>query len=70
MEMIPGTEIEKPTVKLTGRDGNAFAVMGAVRQALRRAKAPSEVQDAFVKEATSGDYNHLLATAMAYVEVV
>jgi hypothetical protein len=43
--------------------------MGAVRQALRRAKAPSEVQDAFVKEATSGDYNHLLATAMAYVDV-
>ena len=70
MDMIPGTEIKKPTVKLTGRDGNAFAVMGAVRQALRRAGAPKAIEDAFTKEATSGDYNHLLATAMAYVEVV
>ena len=32
--MIPPEE--KPVVKLTGRDGNAVAIMGRVKQALRR----------------------------------
>lgn len=57
------------TVELVGGDGNAFAVMGAVQRALRKAGVSQEEQDAFLKEAMSGDYDHLLQTAMRWVEV-
>ena len=56
-------------VRLTGKDGNAFAVIGAVTAALKRAGVPQAERDAFFREATSGDYDHLLATAMAWVDV-
>ncbi len=59
----------KVKVKLVGEDGNAFAVLGKVRRALVRAGASKEELDAFMKEATSGDYNNLLATAMKWVDV-
>ncbi len=61
--------LAKPTVKLIGRDGNAFAVMGRVKQALRRAGADGEYIDKYLSDATSGDYNHLLAVSMEYVDV-
>jgi hypothetical protein len=56
-------------VQLTGRDGNAFAILGAVGQAMRRAKVPQSEVDAFMEEAMSGDYDHLLGTAMRWVSV-
>lgn len=56
-------------VKLTGTDGNAFAVLGNVRQALRKAKVPSAEISTFLNEAMSGDYNHLLATCGKWVVV-
>jgi hypothetical protein len=55
-------------VQLTGTDGNAFAVMGQVARALRKAGHGDQV-DAFRAEAMSGDYNHLLATCMKWVDV-
>ena len=57
------------TVELTGTDGNAFAILGKVAKALRRAGHGAAVT-AFQSEATSGGYNHLLQTAMRFVEVV
>jgi hypothetical protein len=62
---MPKTNI---TVRLTGKDGNAFAIIGAVSQALKRGGNPELVKE-FQKEAMSGDYDHLLQTAMEYVEV-
>lgn len=56
------------TVQLTGEDGNAFAVIGAVAKALRRAGHRDAVAG-FQTEAMSGDYDHLLQTAMRYVDV-
>jgi hypothetical protein len=56
-------------VPLTGRDGNAFAVLGAVNAALKRAGIDKAERDAFFAEATAGDYDHLLQTAMRWVEV-
>lgn len=56
-------------VVLVGTDGNAFAILGKVRQALRRGGYGDEFIEAFTKEATSGDYNHLLAVCMETVEV-
>ncbi len=61
--------LTKPTVKLIGRDGNAFAVMGRVKQALKCAGADKEYIDRYLSEATSGDYNHLLTVSMEYVDV-
>ena len=57
------------TVQLTGSDGNAFAVIGKVNRELRRAGVTADVIEEFTTEATRGDYNHLLRTAMAWVEV-
>jgi hypothetical protein len=59
----------KPTVNLIGEDGNAFAVMGSVKNALRRAGSDQEYIDKYLSEATSGDYHHLLAVSMEYVDV-
>jgi hypothetical protein len=55
-------------VQLTGQDGNAFAVLGTVRKALMDAGYGDDVE-AFLAEATSGDYDHLLATCMRWVTV-
>lgn len=60
---------EKPVVKLVGEDGNAFAIMCAVRKALRSAGADKEYTDKYFDEATAGSYDDLLATTTKYVEV-
>ena len=55
-------------VKLVGEDGNAFAILGKVKKALERA-GHKDLVAPFMEEATAGDYDHLLQTAMKYVEV-
>lgn len=55
-------------VQLTGTDGNAFAILGKVKKALKSA-GHNKLADEFYAEATSGDYDHLLQTAMKYVDV-
>lgn len=62
---MPKTNI---TVQLTGEDGNAFMIMGKVIKALKRG-GHADLVTAYQKEAISGDYDHLLATTMEYVEV-
>ena len=57
------------TVQLTGTDGNAFAVLGAVLAALRQAGVPAEERKAFQQEATAGTYDQLLRVVMRWVEV-
>ena len=61
--------LTKPPVKLIGEDGNAFAIMGRVKKALKHAGADKEYIDKYLSDAISGDYNHLLAVSMEYVEV-
>jgi hypothetical protein len=75
-KMQDGTEsqVETPKypnieVQLSGRDGNAFAIMGRIIQALKRNGVSKEEQDAFQKEATSGDYDNLLQVCNKWVEV-
>lgn len=65
-----GVRYPKIQVELLGGSGNAYAILGGVTKALRRAKVGQEEIDLFKKEATSGDYDHLLATAMRWVDVV
>ena len=57
------------TVQLTGTDGNACAIIGAVLRALYRAQVPTAEIDKFRDEATSGDYENVIQTAMRWVDV-
>jgi hypothetical protein len=63
---VPKYDIE---VKLVGTDGNAYALMGKVRKALRQAGASPEELDQFFQEATSGDYDHLIYVCTEWVNV-
>lgn len=66
--MTTAESTERPTVKLVGLDGNAFAILARCQKALRKAGRADEVT-AFVDEATAGDYSHLLVVAMKWFEV-
>lgn len=54
-------------VPLVGEDGNAFFIIGRVCKALRRGGATTQEVDEFCKEASSGNYDHLLATVQRWV---
>lgn len=58
----------KPVVRLVGEDANAFAILGKVSRALKMAGMVDESKK-FMEDATQGDYDHLIRTAMRYVEV-
>ena len=62
---MPKTNIK---VKLIGEDGNAFFILGKVREALIK-NGRKDLVEEFLKEAQSGDYDHLLVKVMEYVEV-
>jgi hypothetical protein len=64
---MPKTDVK---VKLLGRNGNAFAIMGAVKQAMKRMDVDKAIIDEYLEEAMSGDYDNLLITTMKYVEVI
>ena len=55
---------------LVGVDGNAFSIMGYVRSAMKRAQMTSQDIDAYTKDATSSDYNHLLAVSCEMIDKV
>jgi len=56
-------------VPMVGEDGNAFSILGRVKRLMRRAGLPDSEWEAFRVEATSGDYDYLLATVMRWFEV-
>lgn len=55
-------------VVLTGLDGNAMSIMAAVTKGLKLTGHRDQVVD-FMNEAMSGDYNHVIQTAMKWVSV-
>ena len=63
-----GPKFPGVSVQLTGGDGSARFVIGKVAQALHRAGHGAEVAT-YMDEAMSGDYNHVLQTCMAWVDV-
>ena len=67
-----GVEIKgaKVQVRLVGEDGNAFAIIGRVQGALRKAGYSAGQRSAFVADAMTGDYDHLLAVVARWVDVV
>jgi hypothetical protein len=56
-------------VQLTGTDGDAFAVLGAVKNALAGAGVSESGQAEFWTEATARDYDTLLQACMRWVDV-
>lgn len=56
-------------VPLSGEDGNAFAIMGAVKRALRRNGVSVEEIVQYSEESRAGDYDNLIQTAMKWVTV-
>lgn len=57
----------KPELELTGKDGNAFMILGLAR---RVAIANDMDWDKISEEARAGDYDHLLRTMMKYFDVI
>jgi hypothetical protein len=55
-------------VRMVGEDGNAFAILGRVTKALRKAGIDADEIKEFQKQATAGDYGNLLRTVMEWVE--
>jgi hypothetical protein len=64
-----GFSTGRPEVVVIGRDGNAFSILGACKQAAIRSGAPSSEVSAFLAEAMSADYDHLLATVQKWFDV-
>ncbi len=64
------TKYPQIEVQLTGNDGNAFAIMGAVSKALRKGGVDAEEIKKYTDESMSGDYDNLLCTAMNWVTVL
>lgn len=58
----------KVKLVLVGLDGNAFSILGAFKRAARQQGFPREWTDGIVREAMSGDYDHLLATIASNCE--
>ncbi len=61
------TGIEVP---LVGTDGNAFAIIGKVIGAMRRAGVEAPVIELYRDEAMASDYDNVLRVTMHYVDVV
>ncbi len=60
-----------PDIKVELIDGpeNGFSILVRVRDALKKAGIPKEEIKRFVKEASTGDYDHLLITCCKWVDV-
>lgn len=69
MNMMKDTETDKPKLMLVGEDGNAWAVLGAAQKAWRKYYGSEDGWAAIMKEAMSGDYDHLLQTIMKNFDV-
>ena len=58
--------MEKPVLKIIGTDDNAFTLLS---KAMRAARENNMDWETIQKEATSGDYDHLLKTLMKHFEI-
>ena len=57
----------RPALAMVGEDGNAFSILGRAKRALRLAGRADE-WEAFLAEATSGDYERLLAVTVEWFD--
>ena len=57
---------KQPVLKILGEDSNAFAILAKAQKVARENNMD---WDKIYKEATKGDYDHLLQTMMKYYDV-
>lgn len=57
---------DKVDCKLVGEDCNAFAIMGRVTGAMRRAGWTDAERKQYTDAATKGNYDHLIQVTMEY----
>ena len=60
--------MSKKHYDLVGIDGNAFNILGYVRRAMKETGFTKDEIEAYTKDATSGDYNHLLVVSMDMID--
>ena len=53
---------------LVGIDGNAYFIMGYVNRCMREVGMSQEQRTAYIKDATSDDYHHLLYVSIGMVD--
>lgn len=58
-----------PPCKLVGTDGNVFAIIGRVKQALKKAGQNDRASEFVQKAFAARSYDEVLAICMDYVEV-
>lgn len=61
-------ELGKAELQLVGIDGNAWSIMGAVGQAMRKHGYSNQAKGEMVEDSMSGDYNHVIQTAMFWTD--
>lgn len=66
----------KPSIQLSGEDGNAFVMVGRAERVITKhnrehADKPESMIDIdeFRRDALGGDYDHVIQTIMKYFEV-
>lgn len=59
----------KPTVKLSGEDGNVFAIIGRVSESLKRAGMKNEAEEFRKKALSSKSYDEILTLVCEYAEI-
>ena len=60
---------EKPKCKLSGTDGNVFAVIGKVEKALKKAGQEDKAKEFTEKAFDSDSYDEVLSLTHDYVDV-
>lgn len=58
----------KKKYSLVGVDGNAFFVMGYVKNAMRECGFSKVEMEDYISKATSGDYNNLICVSAEMIE--
>ena len=58
----------KKEYSLIGVNGNAFSIMGYVRQAMKETNFNKKEIEAYIKDATSSDYDHLLTVSIDMID--
>jgi len=58
---------DRPTIKLVGENGNAYAIMNRTIVGLRRARFSQSKIDEYLRRATSSNYSNLLTVTLEYV---
>jgi hypothetical protein len=59
---------QKIRCKLTGEDGNAYAIMARVKKALELNNIGKEEISLYLRDAILGDYDNLLMESIKYLE--